>query len=393
MHRWTLIVAAAGILLVTTAANAQQASFDCLQAAHPIEWLICSDPELMRLDGALGEAYVAYQGSLSGNKARQALLSEQRAWLQRRLTECGIPGSGGRLSLPQRWQAAPCLAQMYSDRLAALGKAQEAPFQPEEVTQAEDFVHPLCLELALGRPTSQDDADDVTPISVPVKACNEGNRHIPIEANAGGQRTSEGASIGVRTRFGYRLLGRLPDGRELAQVDYASGGTGHFSEIAEIRRTPAAEAGDQRLTAQTLVDGGDRCSLGIAQAALVDEETLAVDFHATPADFLAAAEPGQTSTLYYHQLPACPVCCFATVRQHFSVTGGPGTIASATITRFETAGATQEEDPVMHCVEGRVQAMAGSFPHTFSADELRALVREVQETCPLDEDHHDEGNL
>jgi uncharacterized protein len=384
MRCWILI-ATAGSLLVTTAADGQQASFDCFQSSRPIEWLICSDPELMRLDGTLGEAYVAYQGSLSGNEARQALLSEQRAWLQRRLTECEIPASGDRLSLPQRWQAAPCLARMYSDRLAALGASQEAPFQPEEVTEAEDFVHPLCLELALGRPTSQDDADDLTPISVPVKACNEGNRHIPIESDAAGQRTSEGASIGVRTWFGYRPLGRLPDGRELAHVDYASGGTGHFSQIAEIRRTPAAEAGDQRLTAQTLVNGGDRCSLGIARAELVDEETLAVDFHATPADFLAATEPEQTSTLYYHQLPACPVCCFATVRQHFSVTSGAGTLVSATITEFETAGATPEDDPMLHCFEERVQARVGSFPHTFSADELRALVREVRITCPLDE--------
>jgi uncharacterized protein YecT (DUF1311 family) len=118
MHRSTLIAAAAGILLAPTAANAQQASFDCMQAVHPIEWLICSDPVLMRLDGALGEAYAAHQDSLTADEARQALLREQRAWLQRRLTKCGIPTSGDRLSLLQRWQAAPCLAQMYSDRLS-----------------------------------------------------------------------------------------------------------------------------------------------------------------------------------------------------------------------------------------------------------------------------------
>jgi hypothetical protein len=58
---------------------------------------------------------------------------------------------------------------------------------------------------------------------------------------------------------------------------------------------------------------------------------------------------------------------------------------SATIAEFETAGATEEDDPVLHCFEERVQAMAGSFPHTFSADDLRMLVREVKETCRLDE--------
>jgi hypothetical protein len=77
------------------------------------------------------------------------------------------------------------------------------------------------------------------------------------------------------------------------------------------------------------------------------------------------------------------------VRQHFSVTGGAGTLVSATITEFETAGATPEDDPLLHCVEERVQAVAGSFPHTFSAGELRALVGEVRKTCPLDEDQRE----
>ena len=58
-------------------------------------------------------------------------------------------------------------------------------------------------------------------------------------------------------------------------------------------------------------------------------------------------------------------------------------------TSFETAEATQEDDPVLHCVGERVQALAGSLPHTFSADELRALVREVQEACPLDQGRHE----
>jgi uncharacterized protein len=210
--------AAAGAMLAMAAAHAQQASFDCYQAARPIEWLICSDPVLMSLDGALGEAYVAHRASLRTDEARQTFLSEQRAWLQRRLTECEIPASGNRLSLPQRWQAAPCLAGMYRERLAALGQPQEALFQPEEVTQAADFIHPLCLELALGSPTNQDDAVETAAVSVPLEACNEGNRHIPVEADPSGLRAAEAASLGIRARFAYRLLGQVPDGGELAEV-------------------------------------------------------------------------------------------------------------------------------------------------------------------------------
>jgi uncharacterized protein len=386
MQRGMPLAAAAGAVLAMAAANAQQASFDCLQAARPIEWLICSDPVLMALDGALGEAYDAHRGSLRTDEARRTFLAEQRAWLQRRLTECEIPASGDRLSLPQRWQAAPCLARMYRERLAALGQPQEAPFQPEEITEAADFIHPLCLELAMGAPSNQDDAVETTAVSVPLEACNEGNRHIPIEAHPPGFRAAEAASVGMRTRFAYQPLGRLPDGRELAEVHYQFlGTTGQFSEILEIRRMPAAEAGDQRLTARTLISGGDRCQLGIARAELVDEDTVAVEFDATPADFLAAGEPARHNRHDYRQLPDCPLCCFATIRRHFPVTGGEGTVVSATIGAFETAGATREDDPVLHCFEERVQAMAGSFPHMFNADDLRVLVREVEETCQLDE--------
>jgi hypothetical protein len=204
-----------------------------------------------------------------------------------------------------------------------------------------------------------------------------------VEADPSGLRAAEAASLGIRARFAYRLLGQVPDGGELAEVHYhTQGTTGQFSAIVEIRRTPAAETGDRRLTAWTLIDGGDRCQLGIERAELVNEDTVAVEFYATPADVLAASEPNLD---YDRQLPDCPVCCFATVRRHFPVTGGEGTVVSATIGEFETAGATEEDDPVLHCFEEKVQAMAGSFPHTFSANDLRVLVREVEETCGLDE--------
>lgn len=148
--RLTSVAAVAGILLATASANGEQASFACMQATRPIEVLICSDPVLTQLDGALGNAYTTYRRSLGAGEARQALLREQRAWLRRRYNECGIPTSGDGLSVPQRWQAAPCLVQMYRGRLAALGQPQKTPFQPEEVTGAADFIHPFCLELALG---------------------------------------------------------------------------------------------------------------------------------------------------------------------------------------------------------------------------------------------------
>jgi hypothetical protein len=113
------------------------------------------------------------------------------------------------------------------------------------------------------------------------------------------------------------------------------------------------------------------------------KNTVAVEFHATPADFLAAGDPGRDNARFYRQLPDCPLCCFATVRRHFSATGGGEAVVSATIAAFETAGAMAEDDPVLACFEDKVQAMAGSFPHTFSAEQLGVLVGAVEETCEL----------
>jgi hypothetical protein len=67
------------------------------------------------------------------------------------------------------------------------------------------------------------------------------------------------------------------------------------------------------------------------------------------------------------------------------------TFTPHSLTSFETAEAAQEDDPVLHCVGEKVQALAGSLLHRFSADELRVLVREVQEARPLDQGRHAEG--
>ena len=111
MKRRGLWLAALALALLAMAgaptASAQEASFDCLQADRPIERLICSDPQLMELDGALGAAFVAWRQRLPA-KDREAALVVRRAWLAKRLTAGGtgpflyrvFPAGGGRARPP-----------------------------------------------------------------------------------------------------------------------------------------------------------------------------------------------------------------------------------------------------------------------------------------------------
>lgn len=85
------------------------ASFDCAKASTILEKLICSDKELNALDDALGKAY---WNTLDKATDRDALKSDQRAWLRSTLRPCGTDKA--------------CLMPAYKKRIAALAEWQEA---------------------------------------------------------------------------------------------------------------------------------------------------------------------------------------------------------------------------------------------------------------------------
>nr|WP_179221826.1 lysozyme inhibitor LprI family protein [Inquilinus limosus] len=62
-------------------------AFDCAKARTPLEKTICADPAARQADDAMGAAYIAVQAA-SGKAESQALLRNQRAWLQRRQSVC-----------------------------------------------------------------------------------------------------------------------------------------------------------------------------------------------------------------------------------------------------------------------------------------------------------------
>lgn len=73
--------------LLLAGAASPALAFDCAKARTPMEKAICADPAATQADDAMGAAYTAVQAA-SGKAEGQALLRNQRAWLQRRQSVC-----------------------------------------------------------------------------------------------------------------------------------------------------------------------------------------------------------------------------------------------------------------------------------------------------------------
>jgi uncharacterized protein YecT (DUF1311 family) len=121
--------------LLPAAARAQ-ASFDCAKAAKPVEHLICGDPQLARLDGAMGRRYAARRQTVPPSQ-RHDLLTQQLSWLDYRLQLCQVPDSGA-IVPDRRQEMVDCLADLYRHRIAQLDPPlvlppQHAQLKPDDV--------------------------------------------------------------------------------------------------------------------------------------------------------------------------------------------------------------------------------------------------------------------
>ncbi len=75
--------------------SVQAASFDCLQAKKPIEFIICKDNQLNRIDSEVG---IFYRGVLRNfaeyrrsEQAYEKIKRQHRHFLRGRFTQCHIP--------------------------------------------------------------------------------------------------------------------------------------------------------------------------------------------------------------------------------------------------------------------------------------------------------------
>ncbi len=99
--------------LITTAALAHAASFDCKLAHTPREHTICNSSQLSALDSRLALAYTSLRSQLSP-AASATVQSDQRDWLHWLDAVCPLHGRGERANIKD------CLTSEYNHRLSAL---------------------------------------------------------------------------------------------------------------------------------------------------------------------------------------------------------------------------------------------------------------------------------
>ena len=97
---FSLVFIVAGGFLFSELANA--ASFDCNKASRPVERMICSDPELSKLDEAM---VVAFRNAIGAAADSSTVRAEQRGWIVDSRNKC---------------DTAACLKQAYQSRIALL---------------------------------------------------------------------------------------------------------------------------------------------------------------------------------------------------------------------------------------------------------------------------------
>jgi uncharacterized protein len=149
----------AAVLLLCACANSAvlAQSFDCAKASKPVERLICADPALAALDGALG---AEVKKALAAAPAdRQALLADARRWLAERDKRCPLPAVA--LTAADRSRAASCLTAAYRERIAALQSKPASGTSPRSSAKTA-----LCQQLANDYKARRKEADDSSPLQI-----------------------------------------------------------------------------------------------------------------------------------------------------------------------------------------------------------------------------------
>lgn len=104
------------VLLMLAAGPVSAASFDCAKATRPQEKLICTSPEVSRLDASMASSYKALMQRLSP-QAQNDVRRSQREWLAFWPTSCR---AGSEPLNPKSKDAQDCAAARYKDRISLL---------------------------------------------------------------------------------------------------------------------------------------------------------------------------------------------------------------------------------------------------------------------------------
>lgn len=123
------------------AAPAPPPAFDCAKAYLPVDYVICSSPDLLKINDELSVVWRALRERL-GEAERQTALEAQRQWIKDYSQTCGLTGKG-KPPADRMAAAVPCVAKELRGRgaklrmqLAELPPAVATPTKPAPVAAA-----------------------------------------------------------------------------------------------------------------------------------------------------------------------------------------------------------------------------------------------------------------
>gem|GEM_PF-5775784 len=391
-----VVLAAVLLLLLTTGDGCAQTAagrpgpgFDCEKATTGLEQIICTDPVLGPLDGALTEAWKTRRAMPGDTATQEALLADQRAWLRARIGTCAVPAVAD-AEPNQRFKAIPCLITLYRQRIAALGGRLPAPL-PVPAGNRTGVLHPMCLEALWhvgGGMEQDDDPGDRPPPVVDLATCRAGTAHIPItDRSVPGQPTTEDEFFdaertdysfqGPAGFFGYHLVGRTASGISIYSVEDSGGGTGLFSALLTVRED------GRTLNLVQVLPAGDRCTGGLESARLGADGKVRTKSYLTPADvglLMAEAAGHSAEEPPYDTLASCSACCFGLRVDDVDPASGDTRLLGVT---FDERPEVPDDDPSGACLVRAVTrtAATASFPIHFDEARLVTLDRTFRASC------------
>lgn len=236
--------------------------------------------------------------------------------------------------------------------------AKPAP-QPTQSAVKSGYIHPLCL-LSVTPSAWRDDPPAMT--SLDLEACNRDLAAWPVEQRRDewSARTKDGRAV-----FGYRSMGQLADGREVAiAAEYTRAGAAN--QVLAISRTQSA-SGAVAISTERLFLGGDRCSGDFIINAKTAGNAVAIDYEVSPKTFLSHAW-GITDL----QAANCDHCCLGTIHILRPLSGGRAVFASATIAH-RVAELPSGDSVADKCLDEVVSGSQAGLPLTLDTAALQKL--------------------
>lgn len=274
----------------------------------------------------------------------------------------------------------------------------------------EASLHPLCVQQLVRLGDAGFETE--TERSLPATWCNQHYRKAPIDIRDD-YYFVEMKPIREKRRpyYKYRVAGYH---RDVAIVDLAesTGGPGVVSAIAFFQGWPVSDDRDSRDVGSTvtfagMLEAGDRCNGGIADAKMTSPSTLRLARNLTPYDlFLFRAnlalkrekERVRYATIMneesaplsdrlialeaYRDLDTAATSCIGTATTEFDLDFGTATLVSVTLTRLNDKNpAWVAKHRHQACFNRVVKAAVSSFPRTLSAEEVLELSEAFEAKC------------